>query len=261
MEAVVDQPFGDVAGLDAFGRLELVAENHLVHGSSFIGEFKDVLQLFTNVVGVEDRVFGGLAQPVRPVGQDVSQCADEHAHIAVEGAHPAHRLRPVVLPVLRAVLVLDQHRDRQKRLQKRLAGHRSGAWAASSVGRREGFMQVQVHYVHTEVAGARLAHQGVHIGAVHVEQRALGMENFGDPGDLALKYPNRRWISKHQRGGLRVYLGGEGFDVDAPFGVGLEVFNRITADGRGRRIGAVGRVGDDDFAPRIALRLVPCANQ
>jgi hypothetical protein len=59
-----------------------------------------------------------------------------------------------------------------------------------------------MHHIHAEVAGARLAHQGVHVGAVHVEQRALGVEDFSDPRDLALKNPNGRGIGQHQRGGL-----------------------------------------------------------
>ena len=48
-------------------------------------------------------------------------------------------------------------------------------------------MQVQVHHVHAEVAGAHLAHQRVHVGAVHVEQRALGVQNVGDLVNLVLE--------------------------------------------------------------------------
>jgi len=55
------------------------------------------------------------------------------------------------------------------------------------VGRRERFVQVQVHHVHPEVAGAHLAHQRVHVGAIHVEQRAFGMKDLGDAVDLVFK--------------------------------------------------------------------------
>ena len=116
------------------------------------------------------------------------------------------------------------------------------------MGRGKGFVQVEVHHVHAEVAGAGLAHQGVHVGAVHVEQRALGVEDLGDLVDLALEDANRRGVGEHQRGGLFVHLAREGFEVDAAFGVGLEVLDLIAADGRGGGIGAVGGVGDENLA-------------
>jgi hypothetical protein len=65
VEAVVDEALGDVAGLDAFGGLALVAEDNLVHGGGLVGELVEVFKLGADVVGVEDGVFGGLAQAVR----------------------------------------------------------------------------------------------------------------------------------------------------------------------------------------------------
>ena len=162
--------------------------------------------------------------------------------------------------MLRTVLILDQDWDREEGLKIRLAGYRPGPGAAAAVGRREGFVQVEVHHVYAEVAGAGFADQGVHVGAVHVKQRALGVEDFGDPGDLALKDSNRRGVSKHQRGGFFVDLPREGFEIDAAFGVGLEVLDRVAADGGCGRVGAVGGVGNEDLAARVALRLVPCAD-
>src|ERR1035441_4961004 len=83
VETVVDKTLGNVAGFDAEGRLALVAEDYFVHGRRFVGQLVNVFELFADVVGVEDGVFGGLSQPVRPVGQDVGQRADEHAGVAV----------------------------------------------------------------------------------------------------------------------------------------------------------------------------------
>ena len=261
MKAVVDEALGDVAGFDAPGRLEFVAEDHLVHGGRPVGQIVHPVQLLADVIGVEHCVFSGLPQPVRSVGQDVGQCADKHAHVAVKGANPAHGFGTVVVPVFRAVLALDQHRDGQKRLQKRFAGHRAGAGTAAAVRRGEGLVEVQVHHVHAEVAGPRFAHQCVHVGAVHVEQRAFGVENFGDPCDLALEDANGRGIGQHQRSGLRVHLRRQGFQIDAAFDIGLEVLDRVAADGRCCRIRPMSGVGNEDFAARIALRLVPCANE
>ncbi len=122
-------------------------------------------------------------------------------------------------------------------------------------------MQVQVHHVHAEVAGAGLADQRVHVGAVHVEQGALGVEDVGDFVDLAFEDADRGWVGEHQRGGLFVDLAREGFKIDAAFGVGLEVLNLVAADGGGGGVGAVGGVGDEDFFARVALRLVPGADE
>ena len=69
-----------------------------MHGSGFVGELVEVFNAVANVVRVEDGVFGGLPQAVGTVGEDVRQRADEHAGVAVEGADPANRLRPIILP-------------------------------------------------------------------------------------------------------------------------------------------------------------------
>ena len=57
-------------------------------------------------------------------------------------------------------------------------------------------MQVEVHDVHPEIAGARDTHQGVHVGAIHIQQRAF----YGNFGVLvrALAY-----ILAHGGNGLR----------------------------------------------------------
>ena len=103
---------------------------------------------------------------------------------------------------------------------------RAGAGTAAAVRRRESLVQVQVHHVHAEVAGPYLAHQRVHVGAIHIEQRALGVQNVGDLVNLALEDAERRWIGEHQRGGLFVDLARESFEIDAALGVRLEILDR-----------------------------------
>ena len=73
----------------------------------------------------------------------------------------------VVAAVRRAL-----HRGRgQEGHQVSAHAHRAGARAAAAVGRGEGLVQVEVHHVDARVAGAELAHHGVEVGAVHVDQR------------------------------------------------------------------------------------------
>ena len=118
-------------------------------------------------------------------------------------------------------------------------------------------MQVQVHHVHAKVAGAHLAHQRIHVGAIHVEQRALGVQNVGDFMNLMLEDAQRRGVGEHQRGGFSVHLPRERFEIDAAVGIRFQILDRVAAEGRGGRVGAVGRVGNKHPLARISLRLVP----
>src|SRR5262249_46852093 len=100
-----------------------------------------------------------------------------------------------------------------------LDGHWTGTWAAPAMRRGEGLVQVQVHEVYTEVAGTNLADVRVHVGAVHVEQAALGMHKVGDLVNLVLKHTQRIGIGQHERGDVFIHLRGERRDVDHAFRV------------------------------------------
>ena len=65
-------------------------------------------------------------------------------------------------------------------------------------------MQIQVHHVDAEIAGPRLADQRIHVGAIHVEQRAFGVQDVGDLVNLAFKHADGGRIGQHQRGGIFV---------------------------------------------------------
>ena len=71
-------------------------------------------------------------------------------------------------------------RSRQERLEHLLHGDRTRAGTAAAVRRRERLVQIQVHHVDAEIARARDADQRVHVRAVHVDQRALGVQDLGD---------------------------------------------------------------------------------
>ena len=99
-----------------------------------------------------------------------------------------------------AAFFFDQDRHRAERLENFLHRDRACAGAAAAVRRRKSFVKIQVHHVDAEIAGAGDARQRVHVGAVHVEQRALGVQDFGDFGDALLENAERRRIGDHQRG-------------------------------------------------------------
>ena len=88
----------------------------------------------------------------------------------------------------------------------RLAGDGAGAGTASAVRSGEGFVQVEVHDVHAEVAGAGLGDEGVHVGSVHVEQAALAVEDLGDLRDLLVEDAEGVGVGEHEAGDILVHL-------------------------------------------------------
>ena len=82
-----------------------------------------------------------------------------------------------------------------------MAFHQDRACArpAATMRSRKGLVQIEVHDVHAEAA--RLGHAGerVHIGAVHIELGAAGVEQVGDFGDMGLEGSKRGRIGDHER--------------------------------------------------------------
>ena len=67
----------------------------------------------------------------------------------------------------------------------------------------------------------------------------------------------RARIGQHDAGGLRAEHGLQRFDIDVAVGIGRDLAHGATAHHRRRRIGAVRRVGHDDFvALQVAARFV-----
>ena len=117
------------------------------------------------------------------------------------------------------------------------------------------------HAVHAEVAGPCFADERVHVRAVHVEQRALGVEDAGDLVNVGLKHADGRRVGEHQRRGIFVDELLERGQVDHAEFVRLQIGHLVAADSRRRRVGPVRRVGDDDLFARIAAALVVCPRQ
>ena len=68
-------------------------------------------------------------------------------------------------------------------------------------------MQVQVHDVHAEVAGPRHAHQGVHVGAVHVDQRIDAVQEVADLLEAVLEDAHGVGVGDHGPRDLGAQLG------------------------------------------------------
>src|SRR3990170_4057208 len=89
VEAVVDEPLGDVERLHHLRALADAGEDDLVHAGAVVGEVVGVAEAGLDVVGVDDGVLADGAQPLRSERADVGEGADEDAEVAVEGDRPA----------------------------------------------------------------------------------------------------------------------------------------------------------------------------
>ena len=90
-------------------------------------------------------------------------------------------------------------------------------------------MQIQMHHIHAKITRPRLAHQRIHVRAIHVQQRALRMQNVRNLVNLALEHANRRRIRQHQRGGIFIDHPLQLSDIHHALRIRLQVRNLIPA--------------------------------
>src|SRR5712672_857483 len=260
MEPVVDQSLGDVHGADAILFLVCVAEDHFVHGGQGIREIVNAFQMLADVVGVEHRILGGLPD-AGTIRQNVSEGAHQHSEISGERFYATDGIRPHRLEAKPAAFLFHKDRNRAKRLQDFLHRHWARARTASPVGSRKCFVQIQMHYVYAKIARPRDAGESVHVRAVHIQQRALAVQDLRDFRDALLKNAQRRRIRDHQRSDIRRDQFAKLVDVNLPVRFGFNVFHFVARDNRGGRIRAVRGIRNQNFLTWIALLLQIRANQ
>ena len=184
--------------------------------------------------------------------QDVGQRAHQHAEVAIKCAHFADRLGTVVIESPRLAGAL-QPGHRQEWLEMLFHGDRTASGTAAAVGRGERLVQVEVHHVHAEIAGTRDTHQRVHVGAIHIQQRAFRVQDFRRLDDARFEDTQRVGIGDHQPGHVfspPIFRAPRDRAARASFGA--DIFHRIAGDGRRSGIGAMRRIGNQDFLARIA---------
>src|SRR5262249_30985762 len=157
----------------------------------------------------------------RAQGANVAVAAHEDADVAEKAAHAANRFGPVEVEAVVAALVGDQRRG-QGRGQARADGEGAGAGAARAVRAGAGVVHGGVHHVHAEVTGPRDAQDGVHVGAVEVDQGPLLVQQIGDGGDLLVEQAEGVGVGDHEDRGAVVELGAEVVEIDAAAFVALD---------------------------------------
>ena len=132
-----------------------------------------------------------------------------------------------------------QHRNGQKRLQLFFHQHRTRAGASAAVRGGKRFVQIQVHHVYAEIAGTRDSRKRVHVGAIHIEQRAARVQDLGHFRDTRLERSQGRRIRDHQRGHIVGDQLLQMLDIDLPARIGADILNFVAGNHRRCRIGAV----------------------
>ena len=251
MIAAVDQALGDVHRRHAVLLLGRVVEDDLVQAVLREGQVVDPLQARLDVVGVEDRRLGRSLELV-PHGARVGQRPHQDGEVAEEGLEASDGERQIGTERVAVSLLTDARRG-QEGLQS--LAHHDGARAGTSaaVRRGEGLVDVEVHHVDPHLGDVHVAHQGVHVGAVTVDQSALLVDDLGDLGHVALEDAQGVGIGQHDAGRVLVHDLADGLGGDDPVLVQLDRDGRVAANGRGRRVRAVRRAGHDHLLALLAL--------
>src|SRR5690606_8175927 len=200
---VVHETLGGVVHLDAVLLPTAQIDDALVRdeaGVAAVEHREKRLQALGDVVGVEDGDLGRLGEAGRTHHADIHPGDDQDAGRAK--GRGRHRARA---------------RAGQEGLEVR--GHADGAdaGAAAAVRDAEGLVQVEVADVGADVAGRGQADLRVHVGAVHVNLAAGGVDRGADFQYRGFEYAVGGRVGDHQRGelgGVFVGLGLEVGDVD-----------------------------------------------
>jgi hypothetical protein len=70
--------------------------------------------------------------------------------------------------------------------------------------------------------------QRIHVGAVHIEKSAFGMEDVSNLMDLLLEDSESIRIGEHQRRNIFVHLRFKGGDVNNSSRIRFQILNRVT---------------------------------
>ena len=247
MYAAVYESFCHVRSAHSRFVFELLHRQHEFVHTSALADGIEIAYFLTQIIGVEHRRFGSLAQSLAAERDDIRQRFEAHAEVAVKRAHFAYRISS---PVETEPFVRPYYaRGRQEGRERRLASHGTCPRTAAAVRSGKGLVQVEVHDVEAHIAGTHYAHHGVEVRPVVIHQTARSVHYLRDFQHVLLEQSERVGVGEHKRCRILSDFEAEVRNVHAAVGRGTQGHRFEPRHSGGSGIGPVRAVGDEHFRP------------
>ena len=152
----------------------------------------------------------------------------------------------------------------QEVCQSRNDADRTHARTAATVRNAERFVQIQVANIGADIAWARDANLRIHVGAVHIDKPAVGVNDVTQFANAIFKHAVRTWVRHHaccKIFSVKFCLHLQVRNIDVAVSVAIDRNNRHTCDHCACRIGAVRTIGDQaDRSSLVTAVVVVRAN-
>ena len=261
METEVEQPLRHLQRRGVVGGVVVAAvfgaqpvKHKLVLAQSLDGQFVVVFKLLLNIVGIEHGEFCRLRNVLVAERQQIGIGPHENAEVAEPRGDAAKCLFREAHSVLLLHFVEIDLGIGQIFLQTLAHAYRTAAGTAAAVGRGECLVQVDVHHVETHIARAANAHHWVEVRAIVVHQAAALVHEPRYFWNVFFKNAERVGVRHHHAGDVVAEFRAQVFKVHSALRSALHLHNLQAAHGGRGRVGAVCRVGHDDF---YALMVAP----
>ena len=237
MDAKVDQSFGDIERTNARCACDLPFEQCLVHRDAVDCLRVDFAELDLKIICVEHRDFAHLTQPLCPQRTNIGPRAHQHAKVAVKDFHAADALRGSKQLV--AGVGFAHTWTGQKWRERCGATDRAAAGATAAVRGGKRLVQVVVHKIEAQIAGARDTKDRVEVRAVAIHQSACFVYQPRYLVYVLLKDAERVGVGQHQTGGTWRELGSKILDIDIAARVAFDLDDAVAHHRGGGRVGTV----------------------
>ena len=152
----------------------------------------------------------------------------------------------------------------QEVCQSRYDADRTHARTATAVRNAERFVQIQVANIRADIAWARDANLRIHVGAVHIDEPAVGVNDVTQFANAIFEHAVRTWVRHHAgreilsvKFRLHLQVG----NIDVAVSIAINRNNGHASDHRACRIGAVRTIGNQaDRSSLVTAVVVVRAN-
>ena len=212
-----------------------------MHADAVKWDVIGIAQSCQQIVGVQHCILRNILQPIGSVHGDVGEGADEAAaEMSVEGFHASDGFGGLDEAIQRRRLIVTFFDDANQRLRqevRQMRGDTDGTDARSAAAVRdgEGLVQVEVHHVEAQVAGADDAEQRVQVRAVAIHQAAAAVHQLDDLFDVLIEETERVRVGEHHADDGIVAGGFERFQVHVAAFIGWDRAQPASPSCRPRR--------------------------